>query len=116
MAHLTKELVSLGGLAPTFAAAAGGGDTFDPDADTMLVVKNGGGASITVTIATPKVDPKTGLAEADAGGSVPNAGERWFGPFPYETFADPANQGRASIAYSGVTSVTVRPVGLPRLS
>ena len=116
MAHLTKQLVSLVGLTPTFTAAAGGGDTLDPDADTFLVVKNAGGSPITATIATPKTDPKTGLAEADVAVSVPaTTGEKWIGPLPFETYADPANQSRAAVTYSAVTSVTVAVVGVPRI-
>lgn len=115
MAHLTKQSVTIVGLAPALVAAAGGGDTFDPDQDTWIEVKNAGGSPITVTVATPKLDPKTGLAEADVTVSVPaTTGERKIGPFPYETFADPANQGRAAITYSAVTSVTVGAFSAPR--
>lgn len=114
MAKIEEQLVTLAGLAPTFTAAAGGGDTFDPDADTFIVVKNGGGSPITVTVPTPRVDPATGLAEADVSVSVPaTTGERWIGPFPFETYADPAT-GLGSIGYSGVTTVTTAVVKVPR--
>lgn len=113
MAKIEEQIVNLAGIGPTFTAAAGGGDTFDPDQDTFIVVKNGGGASITVTVPTPRVDPATGLAEADVSVSVPNAGERWIGPFPFEVYADPAT-GLGSIGYSGVTSVTTAVIKVPR--
>jgi len=113
VAKIEEQIVNLAGIGPTFTAAAGGGDTFDPDADTFIVVKNGGGASITVTVPTPRVDPATGLAEADVSVSVPNAGERWIGPFPFEVYADPAT-GLGSIGYSGVTSVTTAVIKVPR--
>lgn len=108
MADLTKQAVVPGGLTPAFAAASGGGDkVVAPSPNTFLVVKNGGGSSITVTIVTPRVDPRTGLAEADAGGSVPNGAERWFGPLHPDVYGDPADAGKVAVTYSGVTSVTV---------
>lgn len=114
MAKIEEQLVTLAGLTPAYTAAAGGGDTFDPDADTMVVVKNAGGSPITVTVPTPRLDPQTGLAEADVSVSVPATnGEKWLGPFPFETYADPAT-GLGSIGYSGVTSVTVAVIKIPR--
>jgi hypothetical protein len=104
MATLTTQSVTRAGLAQTFAAAAGGGDSFTPDKDTWIEVVNGGGSPITVTIVTPGTS--YGLALADAGGSVTNGTTRKFGPFPAEAFADPTD-GLADITYSGVTSVTV---------
>lgn len=113
MANLTKQPVTLAGLAATYAAAAGGGDTFDPDADTILHVKNGHTAPQTVTIVTPRTDPQTGQAEADIAVSVPNAGERFIGPFPKEVYGDPVT-GLASLTYSGVTALTVAVLTAPR--
>ena len=113
MAALASQVININGLAPSYAAAAGGGDTFTPDADTVVHVKNGGGAPITVTVVTPRVDPATGLAEADVSVSVPNGGERFIGPFPAEVYADPATRV-ASIGYSAVTSVTVAVLTAPR--
>lgn len=103
MAVLSPQTVSNNGLNPTFAAASAGGDKIAADSRTFLVVKNGGGSSITVTVVTPAT--VSGLAVADLAVTVPNAGERWIGPFAPGAFAD-AN-GQASITYSAVTSVTV---------
>lgn len=113
MAKIEEQLVTLAGVAPAYTAASGGGDTFDPDADTFLHVKNGSGGSITVTVVTPRSDPRTGLAEADAAVAVPAGAERMLGPFPFETFADPAT-GLGNITYSGVTSLTVAVLKCPR--
>lgn len=106
MALLATQSVALTGLAPAYAAAAGGGDTFAPDKDTLLHVKNASGAPISVTIITPRTDP-VGNAVADVVVSVPaTTGDRMIGPFPAEIFADPTT-GVANITYSGVTSLTV---------
>lgn len=113
MAKIEEQLVTIAGLGPAYSAAAGGGDTFDPDQDTFIHVKNGSGGAITVTVVTPRVDPQTGLAEADVAVSVPAGGERMIGPFPFETYADPAT-GLGSITYSGVTSLTLAVLKVPR--
>lgn len=108
MALLATQDIDLDGLQPAYAAAAAS-DTFVPDADTFIHVKNAGGSSDTVGIATPGTLPGGGgiLAIGDAGGSVPaTTGDRMFGPFPYELFADPAT-GLATITHSFTTSVTV---------
>lgn len=113
MAKIEEQLITVAGIGPTYSAAAGGGDTFDPDADTFLHVKNGHTSPQTVTVVTPRTDPGTGAAEADIVVSVPNAGERMIGPFPFEIFADPAT-GLGSITYSGVTALTVAVLRVPR--
>jgi len=117
VATLTKvPITNLGIAPPTAVAAAGGGDNFTPDDRTFLIVKNAGGSPVTVTVVTPKTDPG-GHAIADDVVSVPaTTGERWIGPFPAEYYADPANTvpGNCGVTYSGVTSVTVAVVSLPR--
>lgn len=111
MALLTVQNITRSGLAPSYSAAAGGGDTIpSPDSETFLHVRNGGGSAITVTIATPGT-VLGDLAVADVSVSVPAGGERMIGPLPYAHFADPAT-GNASISYSSVTSVTVAAIRL----
>ena len=101
--------MTLAGLAPAFAAANAGGDKLpSPSTRSWLVVKNASGAPITVTIATPRVDPVTKLAEADWVTSVPaTTGERWIGPLDPSVFGDPADSGKAAVTYSAAASVTV---------
>lgn len=106
MATLAIQSAVRAGVAPSYAAAAGGGDAFLPSNYTWLHIKNGGGSPITVTVVTPRTDP-IGNAVADVAVSVPaTTGERVIGPFPAEFFADPST-GLASITYSGVTTVTI---------
>lgn len=106
MALLATQSITRAGLAPSYAAAAGGGDTFTPDKNTYLQIKNASGGAITVTIVTPRNDA-WGNAIADNTVSVPaTTGDRLIGPFPAEVYGDPTT-GLASITYSGVTSLTV---------
>lgn len=115
MALLTRQDLVEAGVAASYAAAAGGGDTVDNDGATFLHVKNGGGAPITVTVTAQVASlptPRYGnLTRANIAVSVPAAGERFVGPFPKAAFND-AN-GRAAISYSGVTSVTVAALRCP---
>jgi len=107
MAALAHQDIGFAGTNITYTAASGGGDTTNPDDRVFLLVKNGGGSSINVTITVPgstfeQVNP-------DVVVSVPNGGERFIGPLnegltAAETFTV------VLIAYSGVTSVTVAAV------
>lgn len=104
MAALTLNTVRLDGgavLDGIDTPAAAGGDTAPVGPGRALYVKNGGGTSITVTVATPGevsgmaiADPTLTLA-ADESGMIP-LGRIFAG-----------TNGRASITYSAVTSVTV---------
>lgn len=100
MAKLTVQNASLNGLDPDFENAAAGGDTFENDGSTVLHVKNGGGASIDVTVNS---ETKCNFGfDHDVTVSVPAGGERIIGPFPRNRFGSPT-----SISYSDVTSVTI---------
>lgn len=104
MAALATQTVGLAGTVATFAAAAGGGDTFLPTNNTWIEVINGSGASITATIVTPGT--VTGQAVADIAVAVAAGTTRKIGPFPGSLVAR-ASDGRADITYSAVTTVTV---------
>jgi len=113
MATLTKQVVTLSGIGPTYAAATGGGDEFVPSDKSLLHVKNGSGSPITVTIVTPRTDPRSGQAISDVAVSVPATGERMIGPFPRQAFAGTtAADPEADITYSGVTSLTIAHIEL----
>lgn len=107
MALLTTQTVVPGGLNPTFVAASGGGDTVTPGNDVFLIVKNGGGAPITVTV--DSVTPCNYGVDHDLVVSVTNAQERWIGPLPATRFAQ-ASTGLVNVTYSAVTTVTVAAV------
>jgi hypothetical protein len=105
MATLATQPVSRAGIVPAYAAAAAGGDKFAPGKDTLLHVKNGSAAAITVTIVTPKTT-SYGSEIADNEVAVAAGSERLIGPFPYEHYAD-TDDGLGDITYSAVTSLTV---------
>lgn len=105
MATLATQKIARSGLAPAYAAATGGGDKLTPGQNTYLHVKNGGGASITVTLETP-ASVGQNLVTTPLAVVVPNAGERLIGPLPGSIFADPTD-GLTDVTYSAVTSVTV---------
>lgn len=108
MAVLTAQSMPLGGLLPTYAAAAGGGDQAPCGEKLVLHVRNDDASSKTVTVATPGT--VGGLAIADAAQTIP-AGDDAFIPLK-STYRDPAT-GLAAITYSAATSVTVAVLQLP---
>jgi hypothetical protein len=112
MAVLSKQKLSLAGLAPTYAAAAAGGDTFVNDqADgsrTFLHIKNTGGSPITVTLDDPNSKQPEGSTawNPDLAVTVPaTTGDRMIGPVGGR-FID--GNGNTAITYSATpTGVTV---------
>ncbi len=109
MANLATQVVNRAGLAPSYAACTAGGDTFTPDAQTFLHVKNASGGALTVTVAigSGAAAPIPNVAIGNVAVSVPaTTGDRMIGPFPATYFADPTT-GLAAITYSGVTSLTI---------
>jgi hypothetical protein len=109
MAALTVQKAVLTGVAPTFVAAAGGGDTFVNDGETYLEVKNAGGSGITVTVSAQSACNQGTLHDSVT--TVPaTTGDRVIGPFNTTRFNNSA--GSCSITYSGVTSVTVAVVSV----
>jgi hypothetical protein len=108
MAVLTAQAMPLGGLQPTYAAAAGGGDQAPVGEKLLLHVRNDDASSKTVTVATPGT--VGGLAIADAAQTIPAGGDAFI-PLK-STYRDPAT-GRAAVTYSAATSVTVAVLQLP---
>lgn len=106
MATLATQRITRAGIAPSYAAAAAGGDKCRPGGDVFLHVKNGSAGALTVTIVTPG-EAIENVAIADLAVSVPAAGEQLIGPLPGSQFGNSADSGLASITYSGVTSLTI---------
>src|SRR5687767_11742508 len=107
MATLTTQVITRAGVAPTYAAAAGGGDACETGDDIFLQVKNGSGGAITVTLAIPASASTTpNVAYTNTTVSVPaTTGDRMIGPIS-NIYKDPTT-GMATITYSGVTSLTI---------
>lgn len=108
MALLANQLVRRAGTSPSYAAAAGGGDTLVPSGSgrTFVHVKVGGTAT-TITIAVPAGrTPRTDLTYGNLVIGPVTSQERMIGPIDPDLFADPTT-GLVTIAYSQVTAVTV---------
>jgi hypothetical protein len=108
MATLAVQSVARVGVAPTYAAAAGGGDAAPVGDRNWIQVKNTSGGAITVTIATnPGGAPFAGTALAAETFSVPaTTGDIIYGPLTPQLYAD-VTTGMATITYSGVTNLTI---------
>lgn len=106
MAVLTAQSVVAAGTAPTYAAAAAGGDTcVAPAGRSWVHVKNGSGGAITVTVVS-QATPGVGLATSSRAVSVPaTTGERLI-PIEDAAWVN-ATTGAISLTYSAVTSLTV---------
>lgn len=107
MAILTVQSIVKTGLNPTLVAASGGGDSFANTGNEELDVVNGGGGAITVTIPAQKGCDEFGVTNTahDIVVSVPAGQTRRIGAIAPRQYNDV--NGRAQVAYSGVTSVTV---------
>ena len=103
MATLAVVTAAVTGAVYTPAAAAGGGDVFPNDGNTRLLVENGGGSSINVTV-TPQ-NTVSGLSLSAVVVAVLASGKKVLGPFPPQYFNNAS--GQVVLTYSGVTSVTV---------
>lgn len=104
MAVLTAATVSRAGTDVAGVAAGAGGDSFANTGKEFLEVKNGSGASITVTLDVQAT--LEGMAVTDPTVAVAAGATKIIGPFPTHLFND-AN-GRANVTYSAVTTVTVK--------
>jgi hypothetical protein len=106
MATLAIQPVAATGTALSFAAATSGGDKCHVGDRSFLIVKNGSGASVTVTLATSEtVD---GFAVADNAVAVAAGAQTVIGPVERELYA--ATDGLCAITYSASASVTVASV------
>lgn len=100
MAAIAVQTPGLTGAVITYTAAAAGGDTMANTGVEKLRVKNGGGASINVTINSQR--PCDQGTDHDLVIAVAAGAEKEIGPFPPYRFGNPVQ-----ISYSAVTTVTV---------
>lgn len=110
---LTTQAVPLAGLTPTFTAAVAAGEIADVGSGVRLLVQNGAGSSITVTIGVPgKIDGDLSIGPRIV--TCP-AGGLTVIPLNSANYKQPATStdapGRAYVDYSAVTSVTRAVVG-----
>jgi hypothetical protein len=95
---------TLAGVAVTYGAAdAANGNYFVNTGEQLLHVKNGSGASITVTVVSV---PCSHGRTSDVTVTVPASGDRIIGPFPNELF-NQVDTNQVNVNFSAGTSVTV---------
>lgn len=100
---LTPQVPTAAGITPTYSAANVDGHSFRNSGRSILLVKNGSGASINVTVETPGT--ADGLNLPDMVVAVPAAAERMISLRNINLYKQ-AN-GDTNINFSAVTSVTV---------
>lgn len=111
MAALTPTICARAGggdIATGLAAAGGAGDTFAAGPNTYLRVKNGNAAACTVTVTPPAGGNELGTTVAPFALSpavAATTGDRIYGPFPINPFAD--QNGNISVTYSVTATVSV---------
>lgn len=104
---LTTQKVTAAGLTPTLVTPDVSGAILP--AGTILVVKNGSGSTITVTIETPET--RAGLAVADQTVSVTAGATAYIANFPVSTFVRPTGASDAGTIYVDFSSITTVTVG-----
>lgn len=103
---LTSQTPVVAGLAVTYTAANGSGDTFVNRGKDFLHVKNGSGSSVTVTVACANPCSFGVTHAAHNLITVVGAGaDRLIGPFDKSQYNDSSNL--VTVTYSSATSVTV---------
>ncbi len=102
------QSIAQAGLNPSFEAAQTDGHMVANDGKLFIVVKNGSGGAINVTLQTPAV-VEGDLAVGERIVSIPASGERWIGRLTPSTYnqATGADAGKVYIDYAATTSMTV---------
>jgi hypothetical protein len=114
MAALTQVLCSRSGggdITSGLAAAGAGGDTFPAGPNSYLRVKNGNAAACVVTVTPPASGGRYGTTAAPLAltpSVAATTGDRVYGPFPADVFAD--QNGNVNVSYSVTATVTVQPL------
>jgi hypothetical protein len=109
MATLATQQIVQTGLAPTYGAAAGGGDKFTPGDNVFLHVKNTNAATRTVTVDS-KVVSNFGT-DVNLAVVVPaTTGDVMIGPLPAQRFM--GSDGFGDLSYDAVTNLTIAVVRL----
>jgi len=104
---LTKTTISRAGvdLAATATAADATGNNWTNTGGEILFLKNGGGSSITLTLAFGPGAVVDGQTPTNKTVTVAAGKEFLVGPFPVSIYNDTTNL--MNVTYSGVTTVTV---------
>lgn len=112
MADITVQRISAeDGAVLTLPAASAGGDKFVWEEKASLMVVNGGGVSVTVTVtaATAEVSGEQGDLTRSNLVMVLAAGQTGIIPPMPTAFRNRADLDKVAVTYSGVASVKVQP-------
>lgn len=108
MAILTQQNNAVAGTVITMAAAAAGGDSFDNNGASRVLIRNASAGVLTVAIDAPGTDNfgVTGNEHDIPPQNIPAGGIMILGPFRPDRFNDV--NGRVQMTYpAGVTTLTV---------
>lgn len=97
-----------GDIAAGLVNAGGAGDTFPAGPNSWLRVKNGNAAACTVTVTPPAGGGRYGTTvapQALAPVVAATTGDRIYGPFPADVYAD--QNGNVNVSYSVTATVQV---------
>lgn len=108
MATLTVTQIPKTGVELALTAAAGGGDEFANDGNTVFIANNGSGGDITLTIVSQAT--ADGLAIADRTVTLTAGDLEAVADLDPDIYND--SDGMVQVTYSGVTSLTVNPFRL----
>ena len=104
---LASQTIVDEGLTMTLSAANADGHYIDGGGDVFLVVLNGSGGSINVTVQTAAT--VSGLAVTDQVVAVAAGATKLIGPFPpatYDRASGASDAGKVYVDFSAVTTVT----------
>lgn len=109
MATLGYQSSQPTGTAVNLVAASAGGDKLPSNDRGCFMVRNGSGASITVTLVTPS-NTKYGQADPDVPVAVAAGATTVIGPLPKDL--ENPSDSLVAFTYSAVTSVTVGAISI----
>lgn len=101
----TQQITPNTGIVPSYAAVAAS-DTFVPDADTFVFVKNTNAATRTVTVTAQTTAPGGLVITSPVGTVGATTGELMMGPFPANMYAN-SSTGLATVTCSVTTNVSI---------
>lgn len=110
---LASQQTDDAGITVAFTAANVDGHVIEGSGDTLLLVDNGSGGPINVTVQTPAT--QDGLAVAEQVVAVAAGAIKAIGPFKPATYDRPtgaADAGDVYVDFSAVATVTVAALGL----
>lgn len=103
MATITAQVPARSANPITFSAASAGGDKFANTGKEYVIVRNGSGSPVTLTVTTPATND--GLAIADRTIEVAAGATHFLGPWPTGLYND--GDGMVNLSWSLETDMTL---------